>query len=109
MSKEIKSIRHADTFDIIQTNDDFYFSLKSDRANPRRLNLNQWQDTIEFHLPNSENSEYWAYNLLASRSVMHFYRGSQEIYRFEDKTQTSNGLCWVPCIERPLGRSSRVL
>jgi len=92
MSKEIKSIRHTGTFDIIQTDTDFYYSPKTDRANPRRLNLNHWRDTIVFHLPNLENSEYWAYNLLATRNVMHLYRGSQEIYRFEDWTKTNSRL-----------------
>jgi hypothetical protein len=92
MSDQINSINRSDTFNIIQTNTDFYYSPKSDTGNPRRLYLNQWRDTIEFHLPNSEKSEYWAYNLLGARDVMHLYKGSQEIYKFEDRTKTTSRL-----------------
>ena len=89
MSDQINSIHRSDTFEIIQTSNDFYYSPKADRGNPQRLYLKQWCDTIKFHLPNSENSEYWAFNLLGSRNVMHLYKGSREIYQFEDRTKTT--------------------
>lgn len=89
MSVQINSIHRSDTFEIIQTATDFYYSPKADPGNPRRLNLNQWRDTITFHLPNSEKSEYWAFNLLGSRNVKHLCKGSREIYQFEDRTKTT--------------------
>ena len=88
MSDQINSIHRSDTFEIIQTSNDFYYCPKADRGNPQRLNLNQLRDTITFHLPNSDQSEYWAYNLLGAREVMHLYKGSREIYQFEDRTKT---------------------
>lgn len=88
MDIQLKSIHRSDTFDIIQTATDFYYSPKADRANPYQLYLNQWCETIKFYLPNASKSEYWAYNLLGSREVMHLYHGYKEIYTFEDCTQT---------------------
>ena len=88
MDIQIKSIHRSDTFDIIQTDTDFYYSPKADRANPYQLYLNQWCETIKFYLPNASKSEYWAYNLISSREVMHLYHGNKEIYTFEDRTQT---------------------
>ena len=92
MDTQIKSIHRSDTFEIIQTSDDFYYSPKDNPGNPQRLYLNQWCDTITSHLPKSEKSDYWAFNLLCAREVMHLYKGSQEIYQFEDRTKTISRL-----------------
>jgi hypothetical protein len=84
----IKSIKTTpgSVFNIIHTqSDDYYYSHNDNTANPIKIQTATLNDTANIFIPNGENNEYWAYNILCSRSQLHLCYRHQEIYHFDEQ------------------------